>query len=267
MNLATDYAYRPLFGGVFLTIQKFFTSFIGARPNINGEASSIVTLMGTPQAAFRLISSANQNITPTNPGSVNGQANLPLINFIAIDFRRVFGMENPYARVSFKDSIINSNGIQKINTGYSPQVWTINFQCSLWTNGYKERDDLMSKILTTFRHEVGLKWYYNELINPNDFIWVVLRMEENFTDDTNIEDLPEKDSRKLIRTSFTFSCQTALPYNTEEYSTIKTIQVNDLNQIETRLNSPLRWDVISDEGQELLIAFNQYEPIPIPIGF
>jgi hypothetical protein len=125
----------------------------------------------------------------------------------------------------------------------------------------------MSKILTTFRHEVGLKWYYNELINPNDFIWVVLRMEENFTDDTNIEDLPEKDSRKLIRTSFTFSCQTALPYDSNDRTTIKTIQVNDLNEIESRLNSPLRWDVLSDAGEELIIAFNINDPIPIPVGF
>lgn len=270
MNEYNNYSYRPLFGHAFLTIQRFFTTFRGAKKNINDEDSSIICLMGTPQAAFRVISSADQNITSKNPGSFNGQANLPLINFVALDFRRVFGMENPYARITNHRtrSVSSIDGRERIETYPSPQTWVINFQCSLWTNGYKERDDLMSKILTTFRHEVGLKWYHDPVDDPGSWTWIILRMDESFTDDTNIEELSEKDSRKLVRTSWTMNCQLSLPYDIDSYTTIKSIQISELNAEENKLNSNLRWDCIEDNNNEHLIVFRKHGPFfEIPIGF
>jgi hypothetical protein len=261
-----NYTYRPLFGHVFLTIQKFFTTFRGARPNYDGEESPIIVLMGTPSAAFRVINNPNSNIGSGNPGSFNGQANLPLLNFIAIDFRRIFGMENPYARITNHRSRSTSSldGRERIEVFPSPQTWTINFQCSLWTNGYKERDDLISKILTTFRHEVGLKWYHDPVDDPGSFVWVILRMDESFTDDTNMEELAEKDSRKLVRTSFTFNCMISLPYDISEYTTIKKIQVSELNLEENRLNSHLVWQQLEEDG---LIVFSKQKLFEIPLGF
>jgi hypothetical protein len=266
-----SYAYRPLFGHAFLTIQKFFTNFRGARRS-NGEESSIICLMGTPSAAFRVISVADKNITNTNPGSFNGQATLPLLNFVALDFRRVFGMENPYARISDRRTVSTNSitGRESVEVQGAPQVWNVSFQCSLWTNGYKERDDLMSKILTTFRHEVGLKWYHDPVEDPGNWTWIILRMEESFTDDSNLEELGEKDSRKLVRSSWTMTSMLTLPYDINELNTIKSIQVSELNAIEDRLNSNLRWDCIDQSNGNHLVVFNRTQFFPVnnlPIGF
>ena len=251
MNEQRAYSYRPLFGHVFLEVQRFFATLRSSRPREDGEPEPPIVVMGTPQAAFRKIYTPQSN-SSENTVSINGQPNLPLINFIAIDFRRVYAQENPYARSTNRQFIENTWGQERTVVNYSAQSWIINFQVSLWTDTYKQRDDLMSKILTAFRHELFIKAFPDPNI-VDDFYWIELRMDDTFTDDTNLEDLGEKDSRKLIRTSFLMTCQTALPYDSTEYSIVKSIEV--YNTMWRNNGETFRLDAETVNG-EMVITLN-----------
>jgi hypothetical protein len=217
----------------------------------DGEPEPPVVIMGSPQAAFRKIYPPQSNTT-VEEAVVNGQPNLPLINFIAIDFRRVYSQENPYARMNSRAITQNVWSQDRTVVWYSPQTWTINFQVSVWTDTYKQRDDLMSKILTSFRHELCLK-AFPDPDKLDDFYWIELRMDDTFTDDTNLEDLGEKDSRKLIRTSFTMACTTALPYDATEFSLIKSIEVWNAHWKEHGETFRLDMQII---GNETVVVLN-----------
>lgn len=223
MNIQNS-AFRPLFGHYFLELQRFLASLISFKNNEDGEPSRPTVLMGTPSAAFRKI------ITPQSGGGnsqqrISGIVNLPVINFIASDYRRVYAQENPYAKYYNKINIVNTFGKPSNIAMYSPQSWDISIQISMWTDTLKERDDMMSKLLTSFRHELNLPFYPDPINFPKDKLWMTFRMDESFMDETIMDDLQEKESRRFIKTSFNTICNTILPYDSNYVPLVEWIQI------------------------------------------
>ena len=251
MNENRIYNYRPLFGHYFLEIQKFFALFAISGVDQNNNQIKPIVIMGTPQAAFRKINTPISNISGTNPASINSSANLPAINFIAMDFRRIYGMENPYARVYSGDLRKDNFGRETSTISYSSQSWEISFQVSIWTDSYKQRDDIMSKILTMFRHDVTIPYFPDPVQYPKYHLWIELRMDENFNDETNLEDLQEKESRKFIRSGFTMIARAILPYDIEMMPTILRIQIENENLAKSGKYLTFSLDVVN--GEEIII--------------
>jgi hypothetical protein len=251
MNENRIYNYRPLFGHYFLEIQKFFALFaISGVDQYNNQIKPIV-IMGTPQAAFRKINTPISNISGTNPASINSSANLPAINFIAMDFRRNYSMENPYVHVNRGKAPNDYLGREKVLISYSPQSWEITFQVSIWTDSYKQRDDIISKILIMFRQDLTIPYYPDPVNYPNEKLWIEIRMDESFSDETNLEDLQEKESRKFVRTSFTMISRAILPYDMNYVSTILRIQIE--NEILAKQGKYLTFSLETVEGEEIVI--------------
>lgn len=250
MNEQRVYNYRPLFGHYFLEIQKFFALFTVSGVDQNDNQIKPIVIMGTPQAAYRKINTPLSNISGTNPSSINSSANLPAINFIAMDFRRVYGMENPYVRVYSSDLKKDNFGRETGIISYSSQSWEISFQVSIWTDSYKQRDDIMSKILTMFRHDVTIPYFPDPVNNPKYHIWIELRMDENFNDETNLEDLQEKESRKFIRSGFTMIGKAILPYDIHMMPTILRIQIENEKLAK---NGKLTFSLDVVNGEEIII--------------
>lgn len=251
MNEQRVYNYRPLFGHYFLELQKFFALFTISGVDQNNNQIKPIVMMGTPQAAFRKINSSATNISGSNPSIINSSANLPAINFIAVDFRRVYAMENPYVRYS-KSTLYSDNfGREKTNVGFSSQSWEIIYQVSVWTDSYKQRDDIMSKILTMFRHDLTLPYYPDPISNPKFVLWMEFRMDESFNDDTNLEDLQEKESRKFIRSSFSINSRAILPYDLEIMPTILRIEIE--NELLFKQNKKITFSLETINGEEVII--------------
>jgi hypothetical protein len=251
MNEQRIYNYRPLFGHYFLELQKFFALFTISGVDQNDNQIKPIVMMGSPQAAFRRINTPMSNASNTNPSLINSSANLPAINFIAVDFRRVYGMENPYVRYS--SGVISKDifGRERIEIGYSSQSWEIVYQVSVWTDSYKQRDDIMSKILTMFRHDLTLPYYPDPVNYPNIKLWMEFRMDESFSDDTNLEDLQEKESRKFIRSSFTLNSRAILPYDLEIMPTVLRIEIE--NELLFKQNKKITFSLEVINGEEVII--------------
>lgn len=251
MNEQRIYNYRPLFGHYFLELQKFFALLTISGVDQNNNQIKPIVLMGTPQAAFRKINTPNTNISGSNPSMINSSANLPALNFIAVDFRRNYGMENPYARLIEHTPRVDNFGRETILETYSSQSWEITYQVSVWTDSYKQRDDIMSKILIMFRHDLTIPYFPDPVNYPHNKLWMELRMEESFNDDTNLEDLQEKESRKVIRTSFSINARTILPYDSNYVSTILRIQIE--NEILAKQGRYLTFSLETIDGEEVII--------------
>jgi hypothetical protein len=255
MNEQSVWTYRPLFGHYFLELQKFFASFNSSKVDQNGNQIKPIVIMGTPTATFRKITSPNTNISSTNPSSYNGVVNLPVINFIVSDFRRVFAQENPYARYSMPSYNTNNFGTKEVMVGYSPQTWDLTFQVSVWTDTLKERDDLMSKIMTSFRPDLNLKHYPDPIGYPKQVLWMTFKIDESFTDETNNDDLQEKETKKLIRSSFGLICSAILPYDSEYIPLIEQIEI--LQKVQHNNDRRYVWNVENVDDEEIII-FSSY---------
>jgi hypothetical protein len=251
MNEQRIYNYRPLFGHYFLELQKFFALFTISGTDQNDNQIKPIVMMGTPQAAFRKINTPLSNISGTNPSIVNSSANLPAINFIAVDFRRVYAMENPYVRYSTSSLYTDNFGRERTNVGYSSQSWEITYQVSVWTDSYKQRDDIMSKIFTMFRQDLTLPYYPDPINDPKHILWMEFRMDESFSDDTNLEDLQEKESRKFTRSTFSINSRAILPYDLEMMSTILRIEIE--NELLFKQNKKITFSLENINGEEVII--------------
>ena len=160
-------------------------------------------------------------------------------------------MENPYARMTGSVRTSDYLGREKILETYSPQSWEITYQVSIWTDSYKQRDDIMSKILIMFRHDLTIPYYPDPVNDPNKVLWMELRMDESFNDDTNLEDLQEKESRKFIRTSFTVNSRAILLYDSNFVSTILRIEIE--NELLAKQGKKITFSLETVNGEEIVI--------------
>lgn len=260
---ANRIGFSPMFGNYFLELQKFLASFRTFKKDSstgNYNEISPVVIMGTPTAAYRAIFPAQSNVDENNPKQKNGQVNLPVINFIAQDFRRIFAQENPYARAT-NGRRSSATAIETVEVFRAPQQWEITYQVSIWTEGYKQRDDLLSRIFTTFRGgDVGLIFYPDKSAYPDLFIPFEYRIDEQVNDETNLEELQEKEGRKFVRTSFVIRGKSQLHYDTLDVPLIKSIEV--ANEEWRSRGEVLRFDISVVDGEEVIIL----NPTPFPIN-
>lgn len=243
-------SYSPLFGHYFLTLQRFLASIKTAKRNEAGEfeMTTPIVIMGSPQAAYRRIYSLDSGISADTPKSINKQPNLPTINFIAMDFRRIFGQENPYVRINSRYD--SENKINEINQAL--QTWEISYQVSVWTESFRSRDDLLSRIFTSFKGgEIGLRYYPNLIDDPQNFYWFTYRVDEMFQDETSVEELPDKDSRKIIKSSFIIKGDAHLSYETSYTPAILDIEILN-KEMETR-GEVTRYANETIDGEEVIV--------------
>lgn len=239
-----------LFGSYLINISEFFKRFKSFRiADIdkfgNKTYEHLRVVYGMPQAAYRKIHLEQKNKV----------SKLPILNFWCADFERLVSRENPFCRVPLRGKWVKE-GKNRYNgdTTYvgvtnDPQSWDLSIQVSLWTSSQKERDDLMSKILMSFKGGTLYIPWNPDPLDVNDVYWQEIRMEPNFNDETEVEGLDEKDVGNLVRTSFNIKTTTTLPYFIFWIPAIKSIQLNDETFI---TNDFLRMDVITEENEEPL---------------
>lgn len=245
-----------LFSQYFLEIQKFFSKIeaFTERPlNTINQNTNPNPITSNPPRIVRSIPGASK---PSMPGAstntpimipdklkvfygvpsaaykrimtmINGVPDLPIMNFWCADSRQYIG-NNPFARTYNKKDIDTSGPTWTIEKHWAPQHWELTYQCSLWTSSYAQRDDLIMKILLLFQGKETAIRYYDDPNDPKRFLWMPLRIEDTFQDETELEGQQEKETRDVIRTSFTLIGKAILPYASEKVPVIKKIQA-DLN--------------------------------------
>lgn len=204
--------YENLFGRYYLELAKFFKGFKSYRKE-NNQFEDLRVIYGTSTAAFKRVYD-----------TVNGQMNLPFLNFKATGFQRQGSQENPFVRL--RGQPFNNN--TQVTRERANQQWDVQFNVNLYTSGYQERDDMMYKILTQFEGigEMYLK-YYKDLQDPTTIRWAHVTIDEEWADETDIETLPEKETRDIVRSSFTMHLKSAVvEYYGWIYDPIKSIQLN-----------------------------------------
>lgn len=228
-------SFQYLFSQQFIALGKFFSDFTSFRTETSTIGSTtevpeiLRVLYGTPSAAFRRIFNVDPTNVVANQATVNSKPNLPVLNFFCASFKRIYAQENSFVRLSgTADNIYKDYHGQKVNAaGRAAQHWQCTLQCSLWTNSYKTRDDMISKIVLSFPgSELYLSYQPNASEFPNEALWIPVRMEEDIEDVTEIEGFSEKETRDIIRTNFTLTMQCVLAYETKLPPYIENIQFN-----------------------------------------
>lgn len=228
-------SFQYLFSQQFIELGKFFADFKSFRTETSqiGSVTQVPevlrVLYGTPAAAFRRIFNIDPNNLVANQATVNNKPNLPVLNFHCASFKRIYSQENPFVRLTGTvNNIYKDYHGQKVNaTMRAPQHWECTLACALWTDSYKTRDDMISKIVLSFPgSELYLQYQPNASEFPDEALWIPIRMEENIEDATEIEGFTEKETRDVIRTNFTLVMQCVLAYETTLNPYIENIQFN-----------------------------------------
>lgn len=239
-------ARENLFGIYFITLSRFFKG-IKSYKEQDGEQETLRVIYGTPAAAFK----AAFDIT-------NGKMDLPVLNFKMMDAKRNGSFENPFARVRG----IRLNNNEEITTERAVQKYDLQFNFILWTSSYKTRDDLMAKILRSFEG-VG-EMYLNYLRDPSDpqnVSWAHFKFEENWQDETDLEGLPEKETRDIIRTGFQITQTNALlEYYGWINNSVQSIQLNEKtlasSSNEDDVNRQYRINILSNPNEDLVFEID-----------
>lgn len=244
-----------LFGQYFIELSKFFSQFEtynevavnpltptpslptnlrppGGRP-IGPPGSSAAAIVNPVSPQFQTVPK-NLNVYYGVPSAaykrimkmVNGMPDLPILSFWCADARQKMEMQNPFVRLADKSHIDTSGSTWTVPVTYAPMHWDLTYQISLWTSTYEQRDDLMSKILRKFQGRETAIRYYDDPDDPHRFLWMRIVIDETFTDETELEGAPEKDTRDIIRTSFNITGNAVLPYHETQVPLIRTIQVD-----------------------------------------
>ena len=200
-----------LFVHYFREIKKFFKGFSDYKGN------QIQVYFGTPQSAFR------------DNASKNGKTILPMLNFHAVSWNRKPEREPVNTFFTMHERTDRTTG--KTFVGRAPMVFEVNYQVSLWTNTYNERDDLMYKFYTQFiRGELSLLVPVEEA-GIQDFLFMPLKIQDDFSDDTELEAGDPKETRDVIRTSFNMIGESLVPYELCEYDVVKEILIKNADPV------------------------------------
>ena len=230
-------------------------------------AKPIILFRRHPMDALdRWISTLQQTKHTITDDAWQDKDKVKYFNIRRYDFERLVSRENPFCRANLKGKFIKEGkSPYNQNTTYvgvtnDPQSWDLSLQCSLWTSTYKTRDDFMAKILISFKGgTLYLPWLPDPL-DTDDVYWQEVRMDMNFSDETEVEGLDEKDPRAIIRTTFNLKTTVTLPYFIFWIPAIKSIQINDETFV---TNSFQRMDVVTEPGIDPL----QFVINPVSLTF
>ncbi len=236
--------YSFLFADYFLALSKWFAGFTTYRTDYDPQTKSTSierpkVIYGQPSAAFRKFRE--------DTDSINGRVKLPVISFYASNFRRIKERQNPYARYS-NHLLKNSDNPEMVGESRAAQVYEINYNVSVWTNGNKSRDDLMSRILRNFNTSLTLTYFPDPVNYPHDFVWMPFKIEDDINDATDLEVLEEKDTRDIVRTDFIITGESLLPLETTFWNPITEISL--ISKIEEK-SEDYTIKVTSNPGEPL----------------
>jgi len=223
-----------LFGIYVIEIAKYFNTFrsfnrddVKDIPNTNakpgekptipnpnyGQTLPLNVVYGSPKASMRKYLSR-----------YNGMMRTPVLNFYGVDWVRRVEKE-PIMRL-FNKKEARDTGVATVRR--PPMQWDVNYSFSLFTSSMQERDHILYQIYTAFpRNELSLIYQDPTNPDPDDFIFIPLKIDYNSQDESELEGMSEKETRDIIRTSFSLVGSHVVPYPSKDYPVIKSIHFVD----------------------------------------
>lgn len=254
-----------LFGLYVVEIAKYFNTFrsfniddLKGLPNPNakpgenpvtpnpnyGQPLPLNVVYGSPRASMRKYLARN-----------NGMMRTPVMNFYGVDWVRRVEKEPVGVRL-FNKKQARETG--KIEVFRPPMQFDVNYSFSLFTSSQQERDHILYQIYTSFpRNELSLIYQDPTNPDPDDFIFIPLKIDLNAQDESELEGMSEKETRDIIRTSFTLTGSHVVPYPSVEYPAIKSIIFVD-KMLDTNGDVSTRYDlnIVPDPEGNLVLAYD-----------
>lgn len=196
-----------LFGIYIIELGRFFKGiYSNFQIGANDTPLKAQVFFGAPRAAFRYYME-----------QFNGVIKLPMINYSISNAERKPEYEKIVYLSAGSENRLDPNSKGSIMR--FPSIFEITYQVDLWTNNLRERDYMMHKIINKMPMggEAWLSYYPDKENYPHDFLPMPHRLDLTFKDETELDNLGEKETRDRIRTSFTITCSRAfVPYEIEE---------------------------------------------------
>lgn len=224
-----------LFGIYVIEIAKYFNTFRsfnkddvkdlpnpnakpGEKPTIPnpnyGQTIPLNVVYGSPKPSMRKYLSR-----------YNGMMRTPVLNFWGVDWIRRVEKEPVGVRL-FSKKQAQRDG--KADVFRPPMQFDVNYSFTLFTSSIQERDHILYQIYMGFpRNEISLIYQDPTNPDPDDFIFIPLKIDYNNQDESELEGISEKETRDIIRTSFSLTGSHVVPYPTREYPVIKSIHFVD----------------------------------------
>lgn len=208
-----------MFGNYIIELAKLFKyKFINFQLDPSAKITPLQIYYGTPKAAFRYWLK-----------TFNGKMVLPAINFYGIDYRRRYDKECPNAKLPLSDRRSYDPVTKTVAVTIPPMHFDVTYQFSLYNNNRRERDMLYHKIIQIFtRGQCSLRWFPDPSNYPDIFLYMPLKMDESFTDDTEIEGLAETETLDVIKTNFNIISSAVVPYEVLRIPTVQKIILDNV---------------------------------------
>jgi len=220
-----------LFGIYIIELGRFFKGiFSNFKIQSTAEAQNAQVFFGAPRAAFRYYME-----------EFNGVIKLPMINYNISNAERKPEFEK-IVYMSAQSNNLNDPTAQGSIMRY-PSIYEITYQVDMWTNNLRERDFMMHKIINKMPMG-GNAWlmHYPDKENyPEVCLPMAHRLDMNWKDETELDNLDIKETRDRIRTSFSVTCTRAfVPYEIYEVPMVAWVgfesYVNEQNGNKTQDN-------------------------------
>lgn len=221
-----------LFGLYTIEIGKFFRDkFANFKLLESKESMAAQVFFGTPRAAFRYYFT-----------KFNGLIKMPMISYHMTSCTRKFEYEPTNVFLWDKENYDPVTGTTQVMK--APGVFELTYSVNIFNNSYRERDYMMHTIFNAFPKRETHLIYFPDLVNaPETYLQMPLRIEEGFTDETEIEGLEQKETRDTVRTTLSLTCYRAfVPYDVETLLAIESIE------FEQRIN-----DILTDNEPTITI--------------
>lgn len=202
-----------LFGIHIFEIRKFFIDrFKAFKVNATQDnTSELQVFYGTPRAAFRFQEKDN-----------NGKIILPSLNFFIFDANRNLVKSRPVILTN-EHTINEVDGT--IEVMRAPMHFDVNLSFNLFCNNNRERDYIMTELFQSMPlGDMWLHWFPDITNHPDINMAIPLKLDETFSDETEIEGLDMKDTRDVIRTTFQMQMQAMVPMKIYKLPVVKRIK-------------------------------------------
>jgi len=199
-----------LFGPYIIELHRFFSQrFQHIYYQEGMDTKQLQVFYGQPRAAFRYLTE-----------KFNGKIVLPMLNFWAVNPTRNLQREKPGVVITDIDSYDpTSKTIARMRV---PMHFNVTWSCNLWADNMKDADYIMHELFQSMPGgELTLIFFTDfEMVNDQmiikdrtQYILMPLKLEESFSNDTEVEQLEMQQVRERIKIGFNLLGQTIVPYN------------------------------------------------------
>jgi len=230
-----------LWGIYVLELYDFFkVHFQTIKWNNEMTPLTLQIVYGTPRAAFRYL----QN-------KFNNKIVLPMLNFWEAENQRDKTRERIGIHIWDPDSY--DPVTKTVAMTRAPMHYDVTWSFNLWTNTLRERDCIIHELLQCFPlGEMSLVYFPDTSIvngqkvinDKTSYLLMPLKLSDNIANETNIEGLEMKETRDAIKTTFTISAHTIVPFNVYRVPVYDKIYIGSEMQVYDGDNVV---DVIKDE--------------------